>query len=114
VKFGDKPLKGIALDGKAAAVVVEHQPMSSYSVDAMTAQSFAGPENAGLLSSRVPRQRVLSVGGRGMGDAFEGEVVVLGSKTDEVRMVGWKKRPGAPGSRRDTEILLGWIKDGTP
>jgi hypothetical protein len=104
--------KGIQVTGKPLKQGFAHQPMSSYSIDADMASSFAGAPDPwavnAVAGTRAPAERILSIGGHGMGGAGESEIVLLGTTDDAVRIVAWERRAQLP----DSESVYNALKEG--
>jgi len=98
------PAKSLPKGATETSVItdISLQPMSSFSSNARIAISFAGPptpsgsKELGLVvSTKVPRERILSTAATGIGDIAEHEFVVLGGKyqaaATNVRLLGEKR-----------------------
>jgi len=98
------PAKNLPKEATKTSVItdISLQPMSSFSSNARIAISFAGPptplgsKELGLVvSTKVPRERILSTAATGIGDIAEHEFVVLGGKyqaaATNVRFLGEKR-----------------------
>ena len=106
--------KGVKATGKATKASFAHQPMSSYTTDADQAAAFASGASPASVNAvagtTAPAERILALGGHGMGAAGESEVVLLGTADDAVRIVAWEK--AAAGDLADSKAVYNALKEG--
>jgi hypothetical protein len=73
------PVTPVPMGRAPEAITIDLNPLSSFSVNTMSAQDFAGGGNRGLVFGvTVPANRIFSLASTGPGALREGEVVVIG------------------------------------